>query len=159
MGKIHFKKLAIALILPQLAGGLGAIFTKETVSTWYQQLIKPSLNPPSWVFAPVWSTLFLLLGLAFYLVWVSPDNTPKRKTALFLFCVHLGVNTLWSFLFFGLRSPFWAFIDILVLWGMITLLVRIFWCVDPRAGIMLIPYLLWVSFASLLNYKIWRLNF
>ncbi|MBN2144446.1 MAG: tryptophan-rich sensory protein [Candidatus Aureabacteria bacterium] len=158
MRKIHFKKLMAALVLPQLAGSLGAIFTRESVETWYQQLIKPSLNPPSWVFAPVWTTLFLLMGFAFYLVWVSPQDNARRKTGLSLFCLHLGVNTLWSFLFFGLQSPFWAFMDIIVLWIMITLLVRIFWSLDLWAGVMLVPYLLWVSFAAFLNYEIWRMN-
>jgi translocator protein len=158
MKKINLNKFVIALILPQLAGALGAIFTRESVMTWYQKLIKPSFNPPAWVFAPVWTGLFFLMGLAFYIIWVSSENIARRNTALTIFCVHLGVNTLWSFLFFGLRSPFWAFIDIMVLLSLIIVLVRLFWSLDRWAGIMLVPYLLWVAFASFLNYEIGCLN-
>lgn len=158
MVKMNWKKLLVAMILPQFAGVIGSVFTRESVATWYQQLNKPLLTPPSWVFAPVWTTLFLLMGWSFYLILVSGQGKTGRATAISLFCVHLAVNTLWSFLFFGLRSPFWAFIDIIVLWGMIALLVRIFWGINRWAGAMLIPYLLWVSFAFFLNYGLWMMN-
>lgn len=158
MRKIYWKRLIVALALPQCAGGLGAVFTRESVATWYRQLAKPQLNPPSWVFAPVWTALFLLMGLAFYLVLVSTRSGEKRRAGVILFCAHLAVNTLWSILFFGLRSPFWAFIDIIVLWIMIVLLILIFRAIDRLAGFLLIPYWLWVSFAAYLNYTVWKMN-
>lgn len=158
MRKIHWKKLIVSLILPQCVGGVGSIFVRESVMTWYQQLTKPSLTPPGWVFAPVWTTLYLLMGLSFYLVLVSTQSDVKRRIAAVFFCAHLAVNALWSILFFGLRSPFLALIDIVVLLGMITLLVRIFWSINRWAGVMLVPYLSWVAFASFLNYGIWKMN-
>ncbi len=158
MKKMNWKKFLIALILPQCAGAVGSIFTRESVATWYPQLNRPLFTPPSWVFAPVWTTLFLLMGWAFFLILSSDHEKTRRGIAISLFCIHLAVNILWSFFFFGLRSPFWAFVDISILWGMIALLVRIFWGINRWAGVMLVPYFLWVSFASFLNYGLWRMN-
>ena len=158
MNKTHWPKLILALIVPQCAGFIGSIFTRESVATWYQGLVKPTFSPPGWIFAPVWISLYFLMGLAFYFVLVSIGDNAKRRTAVVLFCVQLAVNTAWSYLFFGLHSPFWAFIDIIVLWAMITFLIRVFWGIDRLAGAMLVPYWLWVSFAGLLNYGIWMMN-
>lgn len=158
MKKNHWPTLAAALALPPCTGAIGAFFTKESVTTWYPALLKPPLTPPSWVFAPVWTLLYILMGLAFYLVLISDAERTKRKLAISLFCAHLGVNVLWSFLFFGLRNPFWALVDIAVLWIMIAFLLRIFSRINRLAATMLLPYFLWVSFASFLNYAIWRMN-
>lgn len=148
----------MALILPQCAGALGGFFSRESVASWYQQLVKPPLTPPGWVFAPVWGLLYILMGLAFYFVLTERQTDTRRRKAAVFFCAHLALNALWSFLFFGLRSPVLALVDIVVLWVMIVLLVRLFWDIRRLAGAMLLPYLAWVSFAMFLNYGIWRLN-
>lgn len=137
---------------------MGGLFSVENVRVWYPTLLKPSFTPPGWVFGPVWVMLYLMMGLAFFLVLVSGGNREKVRPAAILFCVHLLVNALWSAFFFGLRSPFLAFLDIIILWSMITVLVPVFWSISRLAGVLMIPYWLWVSFAGALNYAIWRMN-
>jgi tryptophan-rich sensory protein len=121
-------------------------------------LNKPAESPPSWVFAPVWTTLYVLMGAAFYLVWERGYSEKKVKWAMHIFGIQLGLNVLWSVLFFGLQSPHYAFIEILVLGLMIIANIIAFYDIDKRAGILLVPYMLWVSFATVLNYSIWQLN-
>lgn len=152
--KIHWNKLIIALLLPQLAGFIGSLFTSPKISTWYSSIIKPSFNPPSWVFGPVWTLLFILMGIALYLVWIEKDN----KKALTFFGIQLGLNTLWSILFFGLQNPLLALIDIFVLEAFILLTIKEFYKVSKKAAYLLIPYILWVSFAIILNFAIVILN-
>ena len=151
-------KIIISIIICQLAGVIGAFFTTPNIDTWYASLIKPSFNPPSWIFGPVWTLLFLLMGIAFYLIWQKVDKNKLAKFAMIFFVVHLAFNTLWSILFFGLQNPGLAFIEIIILLAMIILLIEKFSKISKQAAWLLVPYLLWVSFASILNYTIWQLN-
>lgn len=132
-------------------GAIGGWATASSVSTWFPTLAKPSFNPPSWVFGPVWTTLYIMMGTAAYLAW-------RAGASLTLFWVQLGLNLGWSLLFFGLRRPDLAFFEILLLWGFILATLVGFWRVNRTAGYLLVPYLAWVSFASVLNFAIWRLN-
>ena len=142
----------------QLAGIIGALFTARSVQTWYTTLQKPSFNPPSWLFGPVWTVLYLLMGIAAYLVWAKGWTVPGVKTALFVFALQLVLNSLWSILFFGVRQPGWAFMEIVVLWAAIVVTIVLFWKISRTAAFLLVPYILWVSFAAVLNYSLWRLN-
>ncbi|MFH1946757.1 MAG: TspO/MBR family protein [Candidatus Magasanikbacteria bacterium] len=159
--KPNYKKLIIALLIPQLAGFLGSIANFTSLDIWYEGIVKPSFNPPNWIFGPVWTTLFLLMGIALYLIWQKKPRwgTDKKVSfALLAFYTQLGFNVIWSYLFFGLQNPLFAFGEILVLWVAIALNIILFWRLDKRAGLLLIPYILWVSFAVLLNYAIFMLN-
>jgi len=156
--KIQYLKLAIAILICLLAGFIGSIFTSKSVSTWYTTLNKPSFNPPDWVFAPVWTTLFILMGVSLYLVWSKGLEVEGVKSAIIIFSVQLLLNVLWSLLFFGLQSPLYAFIDIIVLWIMILLTIVYFYRISPVSSYLLFPYILWVSFAAVLNFMIVRLN-
>ena len=161
--------LVFWLVIPQLFGIVGAIFTAFSVTTWFPTLVKSPLNPPSWVFSPVWTTLYILMGLAAYLVWSKKksDGFPTsalsllgndRRIALIIFFGQLVLNTLWSVVFFGLRKPGWALVEIFVLWLAIIVTIISFNKISKLAALLLIPYLLWVSFAMILNYSIWQLN-
>jgi translocator protein len=136
------------------AGWFGSIFIP---GDWYASLSKPAWNPPDVVFAPVWTVLYVLMGIAAWLVWREAGFSGAR-VGLSLFIFQLVLNALWSYLFFGLKSPMVAFIEIVVLWCAILGTLVAFWKVRPGAGALLIPYLCWVSFASALNYTLWRLN-
>ena len=146
-----------AIALCEGAGGLGALWTADGVKSWYPQLEKPSFNPPSWVFGPVWTLLYALMGASAWLVWRTGDDERSAR-ALRLFSIQLLLNTLWSFIFFRLRSPRWAFAEIVVLWLAIVMTLVAIWKVSRIAGLLFLPYLLWTSFALLLNFRIWRLN-
>jgi translocator protein len=143
--------LAAFLILCLAVGGGAGFLTAQSVVTWFPTLVKPSFNPPSWLFAPVWTTLYIMMAVAAWLVWL-------RKGSLALFYVQLALNFTWSLLFFGLHSPVMALVDIVTMWVLILLTLLGFWKVDARAGWLLVPYLAWVSFASVLNASIWWLN-
>jgi tryptophan-rich sensory protein len=145
----------IALVF--LAGGIGGAATATSVGTWYPTLAKPSWNPPSWVFGPVWSTLYLLMAVAAWRVWRHVEH-PERRPALAWFCGQLGLNALWSVLFFGLRSPGLAFAEVLVLWAAIVATLVKFARIDRPAALLWLPYLAWVSFAAVLNGTVWWLN-
>jgi len=150
--KFNLFKFIFCILITEGAGILGSIATFSSVKTWYlTDLVKPSWNPPSWLFGPVWTILFLLIGIALYLVWTKKNN-------LFWFWVQLLLNTLWSFLFFGLHAPMLAFYEIIFLWIAILMTIIRFWSYNKTAGILLIPYLAWVSFALFLNFTIARLN-
>lgn len=154
------KKLFIALLIPQLVGALGSMFTMPNVNVggWYSVLHKPAFNPPSWVFSPVWVTLFVLMGIALYWVWKHGIEKKDVKTGMWLFAIQLFLNLLWSGLFFGLHDPFLAFIDICLLLVFIILTIFQFQKVSVHAGLIMLPYLFWVGFATILNYHIWILN-
>lgn len=124
---------------------------------WHASLVKPSWNPPNTVFAPVWSTLYILMGIAAWLVWRKVGFSGGR-TVLGLFIAQLVLNSLWSYLFFGLHEPGIAFVEIVILWLVILVVTIGFWRVSVPAGALLLPYLCWVGFASLLNLQLWRLN-
>jgi tryptophan-rich sensory protein len=151
-------RLIISVLVCQAAGLIGSIFTRPAISTWYAELIKPRFTPPDWVFGPVWISLYLLMGIAAFLVWRRGFHHQVVKRALGIFGVQLVLNALWSFLFFGLRSPLAGVIGIIVLGIAIILTIRSFLAVSRPAGLLLIPYFLWVSFATGLNLSIWWLN-
>lgn len=136
----------------------GSLVTTPSITNWYADLNKPAFNPPSWVFAPVWTLLFIMMGISAYLVWEKRTKKKGYGAALILFTIQLGLNYLWSFLFFGLHSPFFALIDIILLWIFILLTIIKFFKISKSAAYLLIPYLLWVTFASGLNFFVWRLN-
>lgn len=156
--RVNLFRLLVSVIICQLAGAIGSIFTSSSLESWYILLEKPAFNPPSWVFFPVWTTLYTLMGISLYLVWEKGLRQREVKVGIFLFGLQLGLNILWSFLFFGLKAPYYAFFEILVLWFVILLTSIQFWKVSKKASLLLIPYILWVSFAALLNYQIWVLN-
>jgi translocator protein len=138
-----------------VAGAIGSAATFENVRTWYPTLTKPSWNPPGWIFGPVWTTLYVLMGVA---VWRAWRTGPAARPLVRLYFVQLGCNALWSVLFFGLKQPAWALGDILVLLALLVWMLRGLWRTDRLAGALWLPYVLWVSFASVLNATIVRLN-
>lgn len=140
-------------------GYLSGIVTQSSVNTWFPTLIKPTFNPPNWLFAPVWSFLYILMGVAAGLVWnrIDFEREAVRKALLF-FAIQLALNAGWSLIFFGLKNPFLAMIEIVLLWLMIYETYMKFGKIDKIAGYLFIPYLLWVSFATALNASIWWLN-
>lgn len=150
--------LALCIALPVLAGVIGSLFTTSAIPTWYAGLVKPVLNPPSWVFGPVWTVLYVLMGIAAFLVWKQGWHRKGVKMALGVFGAQLVANTLWSILFFGVRTPFYALINILVLWVLIVVTIALFYRLSKPSAYLLVPYALWVSFATYLNYMIYVLN-
>jgi tryptophan-rich sensory protein len=136
------------------AAGVGSRFPP---GDWYAHLAKPAFNPPAWVFAPVWTLLYLVMGLAAWLVW-RERGVARAAPALALFLVQLALNAAWSWLFFGLHHIGWALLDLAALWLAIGVTLLAFWAHRPLAGLLMVPYLLWVSFAALLNFQLWRLN-
>jgi tryptophan-rich sensory protein len=151
-----YLKLFISLLLPQIAGGLGAFFTLSSVQSWYLTLNKPSWNPPSWLFGPVWTTLYVLMGIACYLIWKSEH--PSKKQVLTLYFLQLFLNFLWSPAFFGVQNPMLGMLVIVPLWAAILACILLFRKINGWAALLMIPYLLWVSFATVLNATIWYLN-
>ena len=149
--KIAGKKLVLSILACEGAGMIGSLFTFQAIPTWYPTLVKPSFSPPNWIFGPVWTTLYLLMGISMYLIW-------KKKKSLKLFLVHLGINSLWSIVFFGLHSILGGMVVILILWSFIFLLVKDFYRINKTAGYLLMPYLAWVTFASILNFSLLLLN-
>ncbi len=140
-------------------GYFSGMVTRSSITTWYPTLIKPSFNPPNWIFAPVWSMLYVMMGVAAGMVWnkIEFDKEVVKK-ALMVFSVQLALNALWSFLFFGLKNPMLAGLEIIILWLMIYETYLQFAKINKIAGYLLLPYLAWVSFATVLNASIWWLN-
>lgn len=154
-------RLLSALALPYIAGLIGSVATTPALSTWYAELVKPSFNPPNWIFGPVWTTLYLLMGIAFYRVWsqaVPHHDTARQRQTILLFMIHLAINAAWPLVFFGLQSPTGGLLVIITLLIVIFSLIRRFFSFDRVAGYLLIPYFSWVLFATLLNAAIWYLN-
>jgi len=154
----NFFKLAIAIVVAELAGAIGSVFTVSAIPNWYAGLVKPALNPPSWVFGPAWTTLYALMGIAAFLIWKSGWDKKEVKKVLGVFGIQLVLNALWSIIFFGLHSPGWALVDIIALWFAIVWTMVVFYKISKPAAYLLVPYILWVSFVSYLNYSIWMLN-
>jgi tryptophan-rich sensory protein len=150
----------ITVIVACLAVGyLSSLVTRDNIPTWYATINKPSFNPPNWVFAPVWTLLYIMMGYAAGRIWNNLEtNRDNVKRAFIFFLVQLILNALWSFLFFGLKNPMLSFFEILLLWAMIYETYCQFKKVDKIASYFLIPYLAWVSYATLLNGSIWYLN-
>jgi len=151
-------KIIFAIVICQLAGAIGSVFTFSSIPTWYASLQKPAFSPPNWLFGPAWLTLYTLMGVSLYLVWQKGLKNKKVKHAVTVFAIQLVLNALWSIIFFGLRLPFIAFIEILLLWVAIAYTILSFYRISRNAAYLLVPYILWVSFAAILNYSIWILN-
>lgn len=152
-------KLAAAIAFCEAAGIIGALFTAPAIrSGWYESLLKPPLSPPNWIFGPVWTLLYAFMGLAAFLIWRKSLDRKNEKIALGIFTGQLILNTLWSIIFFGLRSPAAAFIEIIFLWLAIIATIIAFAKISKPAAWLLVPYIAWVSFAGYLNFMIWRLN-
>ena len=145
-----------ALIEPGTAASIGSAATFSSVDSWYQTLDKPSFNPPRWVFGPAWSALYVLMGIADHLV--TRERTEAAKNAKRIYRVQLVLNALWSVLFFGLRSPLAALVEIVLLWVAILMTIAAFWKVSKPAAMLLVPYFLWTTFATVLNASIWAKN-
>lgn len=156
--KLNIPMLLFFVLVSELAGVVGSFFTVSSIPTWYATLEKPAFSPPNWVFGPVWITLYLLMGVAAYLVWAEGMGKKGVRKALIPFGAQLAVNALWSIVFFGMQSPMAAFFVIIVLWALIIETIREFCPISRWAGLALIPYILWVSFAAILNFAIWMLN-
>ena len=174
-------KLVIAVAVSELAGIIGSVFTVTSIQNWYATIMKPPLNPPNWIFAPVWTAIFILMGISLYLVWSerfvvkNELKIPKRRVwnnwsgkllsgkwqkanIILIFILQLILNVLWSIIFFGAHSPGAAFFELLMLWFAIIFTIINFCRVSKTAALLLLPYILWVSFAAILNYFIWILN-
>lgn len=149
-------KLFVAVIISELAGVIGSVFTRSSIDTWYSGIVKPSLNPPSWVFGPVWITLYFLMGISLWFIWKS--DSKEKKKAISLFIVQLALNAIWSPVFFGSHSVGNALAVLVLLWAAIVLTILIFKKISKPAAWLLVPYILWVSFALYLNYSIYVLN-
>jgi tryptophan-rich sensory protein len=157
----NLKKIIIffvSIAIPLLSGFIGSMATSSSVSSWYQTINKPSFNPPDSIFGQVWSTLFLLMGVSLYLVWSKGLKKKGVKKALGVFGAQMLLNIGWSFMFFGLRSPILGLIEIIVLWAAILYTIILFYRIEKNAAYLLIPYILWVSFAAVLNFAIFLLN-
>ena len=152
-----YLKLFISLLIPQIAGGLGAFFTLSSVQSWYLTLNKPSWNPPSWLFGPVWTALYIMMGVAFYLVWRNPPSAARKK-ALSAFLVQFALNCAWTPVFFSLHMTGAALVVIVLMWLAILRTIFLFAPFSKTASWLLVPYISWVSFATLLNAAIWWLN-
>jgi tryptophan-rich sensory protein len=151
----NWAKAVISIAIPQLVAAAGAYFTITGRGSWYEAIERPEWNPPNWVFGPVWTLLYILMGIAFYLVWKS--GKPARL-AMILWCVQLGLNFLWSYLFFGQHQIGWALVEIIALWLAILATIFAFAKINKGASWLLVPYISWVSFAAILNYAIWIMN-
>lgn len=151
-------KLGFAIIVCFAVAGIGSLFTMPSIPTWYASLSKPFFSPPNWIFGPVWTLLYFLMAISLYIVLLRGIQNKDAKKGIALFFVQLFLNVGWSYLFFFLHNPMMAFFEIMVLWLMILLTILQFKKVDKLASYLLIPYLLWVTFASVLNFSVWQLN-
>ena len=157
---MRFKPFAfiINIAIPLAIGAIGAWFTSQSVETWYPTLVKPSFNPPNWLFPPVWTTLFVLMGISAYLVWLKRKEVEHFPRTIALYFIQLILNVMWSFLFFYAHELGIALIEVVALLIAIIINARVFYKIDKTAGLLFIPYILWVSFATLLTYSIFSLN-
>jgi tryptophan-rich sensory protein len=150
-------RLAISIVICYVPAGIGSFFTVPATGTWYAALDKPWFTPPAWVFGPVWTVLYLLMGISLYRLWMQQGSYEIRLPAI-LFGVQLALNALWSFLFFGLQSPFLGLIEIVALWISIAVTIAALNRIDHTGAVLLVPYILWVSLAGVLNYAVFQLN-
>ncbi|WP_396154434.1 TspO/MBR family protein [Flavobacterium macrobrachii] len=152
-------RIATVILTCLAVGYISSIVTRENIPTWYADLNKPFFNPPNWIFAPVWTLLYIMMGFAAGRVWNKIDSDEKNvKKAFLFFIIQLALNALWSYLFFGLRNPMLASFEIILLWLMIYETYLQFKKLDKISGYLLLPYLAWVSFATVLTFSIWYLN-
>jgi tryptophan-rich sensory protein len=154
-----FSKILVVVVSCLVVGYLSGMVTRASITTWYPTLVKPSFNPPNWIFAPVWTSLYIMMGIAAGLVWNQITSNKEAVTkALQFFAIQLALNALWSYLFFGLHNPMLATIEVILLWLMIFETYSQFAKINKIAGYLLLPYLAWVSFAAVLTGSIWWLN-
>ncbi len=153
---VKFPQLFLSIGICLGAGFIGSFFTYSAIPDWYAGLNKPPFNPPNWVFGPVWTLLYILMGISFYLIWISKSKLKQK--GIKIFSIQLILNTSWSIVFFGFKNPELAFINIIVLWIAIFLTIKSFFKISKVSAYLLVPYLLWVSFAGILNFSIVLLN-
>ena len=151
-------KLIISLLIPLAVGVIAGFFTSGAIKGWFSQIAKPVFNPPNWIFGPMWTLLYILMGIACYLIWISDADSKTKTAALRIYAVQLLFNFLWSFLFFYFQNPALALIDIILMIISISFTIKYFYKISKTAAWLLVPYLLWVMFATALNFEIWRLN-
>jgi len=151
-------KLIVCLAVTFSAAFIGSMFTRDAVTNWYPTLNKPSFTPPNWLFGPVWTILYLLMAISAVIVWQKGLANPAVRIALILYLLQLILNALWSVIFFGLKLPMVAFVEILLLWTAIVFTILAFARVSISATLLLLPYILWTSYAAVLNFAIWLLN-
>ncbi len=151
-----YLKLILSITVCLAVGGISGFVTANEIPGWYVNISKPSFNPPNWIFGPVWTALYIMMGIAFFLVWKS--NVPVKEKAYLFFGLQLILNFFWSILFFSMHALGVALIEIILMWVSILLTIVSFYPISKPAAYLLIPYLLWVSFASVLNFSIWKLN-
>lgn len=154
----NYIKLLLSILIPLLVGGISGFFTSQSVSGWYTTIQKPWFNPPNWIFGPVWTLLYVLMGVSFFLIWTSEVDVYQKNKAMILFAAQLTVNFLWSYFFFYRQQPAWALVDIVLMWMLILLTIVSFGKISSLSAWLLVPYISWVSFAGVLNYSIWSLN-
>jgi translocator protein len=157
MNKYKIIKLVVSLVLPVGVGAIAGLFTAQAVPEWYASLNQPSFNPPNWVFGPVWTVLYILMGISLFLIW-KLDPGKERKRAILVFLLQLLLNFGWSFLFFYFKMIGFALIEIILLWISIVVMIFLFYKIQPKAAYINIPYLLWVTFATILNSAYYFLN-
>lgn len=150
-------KLIICISLPLLVGGISGFATATSINDWYVSINKPSFNPPNYLFGPVWTTLYILMGISFYMILQTASHEIRKK-AVNIFSIQLLLNFCWSFIFFNFQLPGFAFIEIIMMWISILMMIILFYKINKTAALLQIPYLMWVSFASILNGSIWYLN-
>lgn len=151
-------KLFISLLIPLAVGITAGLFTRPEIDSWFITLNKPWFNPPNWLFGPVWTTLYILMGIALWIVWKSDAAEPVKKMAIYLFAIQLVLNFFWSLIFFNQHQLGWAFAELVLLWLFILATIFAFGRISPMAAWLMVPYISWVSFAGILNFTIWRLN-
>ena len=149
--------IVICIAIPMVIGSLSGLATAGAIDNWYAQLTKPSFTPPNYLFGPVWTLLYVLMGISLFLVWKSPAGS-ERTTAITIFAIQMALNFAWTFLFFYFHRPGTSLIEIGLLWITIFFMIVAFSRIDKTAALLQIPYILWVSFASVLNGAIWYLN-
>jgi translocator protein len=158
MEKNEIFRLISSIIICQMAGIIGSIFTASSVTSWYPTLVKPSFTPSGFYIGLIWIILFTLMGISLFLIWRETPSNQSAKMALYFFAAQLIVNVLWSVAFFGMRSPISGLVVIAFLWVLILMTIIKFWPINRTAALLLIPYIVWVSIAAYLNYSIWMLN-
>lgn len=152
-----YLKLVLFILIPLVVGGLSGFFTAKNIPLWYSTLNKPSFNPPNYLFGPVWTTLYILMGISFYLVYQA-SRKDERKKVVFVFITQLVLNFFWSIIFFSWQQPGFAAIEIIAMWLSIAYMIYVYYPIHKTASLLQVPYLLWVSFATVLNISIFLLN-
>jgi benzodiazapine receptor len=157
MSRSHIIKLVVSIALPLLIGAIAGLFTAQAIPDWYATLNRPSFNPPNWLFGPVWTALYFLLGISLFLIW-KVDPSKERNLAILVFLLQLLLNFGWSFFFFYFKMIGLALVEISVLWISIVVMLILFYKIRPMAAYINVPYLLWVTFATILNAGYYILN-